>query len=104
MKNLKVKQKREIKVGVLGCMAEVLEIHSLRELFLHTHFSHKPFFVLFLLFFFSLFFLLVSQRLRHRLLEEEKMCDLVAGPDAYRDLPRLIGKVILILFCMFKKI
>jgi tRNA-2-methylthio-N6-dimethylallyladenosine synthase len=27
------------------------------------------------------------------MLEEEKLVDLVAGPDAYRDLPRLIAAV-----------
>lgn len=48
------KNKPEMLVGVLGCMAE---------------------------------------RLKSRLLEEEKIVDLVAGPDAYRDLPRLILQV-----------
>ncbi len=48
------KQKPEMLVGVLGCMAE---------------------------------------RLKSKLLEEEKIVDLVAGPDAYRDLPQLIGQV-----------
>lgn len=48
------KQKPEMLVGVLGCMAE---------------------------------------RLKSKLLEEEKIVDLVAGPDAYRDLPQLIAKV-----------
>ncbi|MBX2963189.1 MAG: tRNA (N6-isopentenyl adenosine(37)-C2)-methylthiotransferase MiaB [Cyclobacteriaceae bacterium] len=48
------KQKPEMLVGVLGCMAE---------------------------------------RLKSRLLEEEKIVDLVAGPDAYRDLPQLINQV-----------
>jgi tRNA-2-methylthio-N6-dimethylallyladenosine synthase len=48
------KQKPEMMVGILGCMAE---------------------------------------RLKTRLLEEEKIVDLVAGPDAYRDLPRLINHV-----------
>lgn len=33
----------------------------------------------------------MAERLRHKLLEEEKLVDLVVGPDAYRDLPRLIG-------------
>jgi len=42
----------ELKVGVLGCMAE---------------------------------------RLKKKWLEEEKLVDLVVGPDAYRDLPNLIG-------------
>jgi tRNA-2-methylthio-N6-dimethylallyladenosine synthase len=48
------KQKPEMLVGVLGCMAE---------------------------------------RLKSKLLEEEKIVDLVAGPDAYRDLPQLINQV-----------
>jgi tRNA-2-methylthio-N6-dimethylallyladenosine synthase len=48
------KQKPDLLVGVLGCMAE---------------------------------------RLKSKLLEEEKIVDLVAGPDAYRDLPKLILKV-----------
>lgn len=48
------KQKPEMLVGVLGCMAE---------------------------------------RLKSKLLEEEKIVDLVAGPDAYRDLPKLITQV-----------
>jgi tRNA-2-methylthio-N6-dimethylallyladenosine synthase len=48
------RQKPELIVGMLGCMAE---------------------------------------RLKSRLLEEEKIVDLVAGPDAYRDLPKLIAQV-----------
>jgi tRNA-2-methylthio-N6-dimethylallyladenosine synthase len=48
------KQKPELMVGVLGCMAE---------------------------------------RLKSKLLEEEKIVDLVAGPDAYRDLPNLVKDV-----------
>ncbi len=48
------KQKPEMLVGVLGCMAE---------------------------------------RLKTKLLEEEKIVDLIAGPDAYRDLPQLILQV-----------
>jgi tRNA-2-methylthio-N6-dimethylallyladenosine synthase len=35
----------------------------------------------------------MAERLKHQLLEEEKLVDLVAGPDAYRDLPRLITTV-----------
>src|SRR5687767_6348285 len=31
----------------------------------------------------------MAERLKSKLLEEEKIVDLVAGPDAYRDLPRL---------------
>ena len=34
----------------------------------------------------------MAERLRHRLLEQEKLVDLVVGPDAYRDLPRLLGE------------
>lgn len=48
------KQRPDLLIGVLGCMAE---------------------------------------RLKSKLLEEEKIVDLVAGPDAYRDLPRLIAQV-----------
>ena len=48
--NLKLKNKN-LKIGVLGCMAE---------------------------------------RLKHKFLEEEKMVDLVVGPDAYKDLPNLL--------------
>lgn len=35
----------------------------------------------------------MAERLKTRLLEEEKIVDLVAGPDAYRDLPKLINQV-----------
>lgn len=45
------RQKPDLLVGVLGCMAE---------------------------------------RLKSKLMEEEKMVDLVVGPDAYRDLPKLV--------------
>lgn len=48
------KQKPELTVGILGCMAE---------------------------------------RLKTQWLDEEKIVDLVAGPDAYRDLPHLIQQV-----------
>lgn len=48
------KEKPEMIVGVLGCMAE---------------------------------------RMKEKLLEEEKIVDLVVGPDAYRDLPNLVRKV-----------
>jgi len=35
----------------------------------------------------------MAERLKSKLLEEEKIVDLVAGPDAYRDLPKLISQV-----------
>ena len=35
----------------------------------------------------------MAERLKAKLLEEEKIVDLVAGPDAYRDLPKLISRV-----------
>ena len=34
----------------------------------------------------------MAERLRHKLLEQEQLVDLVAGPDAYRDLPRLLSE------------
>ncbi len=48
------KKKPEMKVGVLGCMAE---------------------------------------RLKSQLLEEEKIVDMVVGPDAYKDLPNLVQEI-----------
>lgn len=35
----------------------------------------------------------MAERLREKLLEEEKLVDLVVGPDAYRDLPNLVEQV-----------
>ena len=35
----------------------------------------------------------MAERLKAKLLEEEKIVDLVSGPDAYRDLPKLITQV-----------
>lgn len=35
----------------------------------------------------------MAERLKKNLLEEEKLVDIVAGPDAYRDLPNLIDEV-----------
>ena len=35
----------------------------------------------------------MAERLKKKLLEEEQLVDLVAGPDAYRDLPHLIQEV-----------
>ncbi|MEQ8812140.1 MAG: radical SAM protein, partial [Imperialibacter sp.] len=34
----------------------------------------------------------MAERLKSKLLEEEKIVDLVVGPDAYRDLPLLVGQ------------
>ena len=48
------KKRQNVKIGVLGCMAE---------------------------------------RLKTKFLEEEKIVDMVVGPDAYRDLPNLINEV-----------
>ena len=48
------KENRNLKIGLLGCMAE---------------------------------------RLKDKLLEEEKMVDLVVGPDSYKDLPNLLDEV-----------
>src|ERR1700748_1473783 len=35
----------------------------------------------------------MAERLKSKFLEEEKLVDVVVGPDAYRDLPNLIGRV-----------
>lgn len=35
----------------------------------------------------------MAERLKAKFLEEEKIVDLVVGPDAYRDLPNLVGEV-----------
>src|SRR5690606_1309107 len=35
----------------------------------------------------------MAEPLKSQVLEAEQLVDLVAGPDSYRDLPRLIGKV-----------
>ncbi len=35
----------------------------------------------------------MAERLKTKLIEEEKIVDLVAGPDAYRDLPNLLDKI-----------
>jgi len=48
------KFKKNLKIGVLGCMAE---------------------------------------RLKHKFIEEEKIVDLVVGPDAYKDIPNLLNEV-----------
>ena len=34
-----------------------------------------------------------AERLKTKLLEEDRMVDIVAGPDAYRDLPRMLAAV-----------
>lgn len=36
----------------------------------------------------------MAERLKEKLLEEERIVDLVAGPDSYRDLPNLINNII----------
>lgn len=33
----------------------------------------------------------MAERLKTELLEREKLVDVIAGPDAYRDLPRLLA-------------
>lgn len=33
----------------------------------------------------------MAERLKHKLLETDKMVDLIAGPDSYKDLPRLLA-------------
>ena len=35
----------------------------------------------------------MAERLKDRLLDREKLADLVVGPDAYRDLPDLLEKI-----------
>src|SRR5690606_28932203 len=36
----------------------------------------------------------MAERLKSKFLEEEKLVDVVVGPDAYRDLPNLIEQVV----------
>ena len=33
----------------------------------------------------------MAERLKEKIIEKEKMVDVVCGPDAYRDLPRLLS-------------
>lgn len=33
----------------------------------------------------------MAERLKHKIIEQEKIVDLVAGPDSYKDLPRLLA-------------
>lgn len=33
----------------------------------------------------------MAERLKEKIIEKEKMVDVVCGPDAYRDLPRLLA-------------
>ena len=33
----------------------------------------------------------MAERLKDKLLEEDRLVDVVAGPDSYRDLPRLLA-------------
>ena len=35
----------------------------------------------------------MAERLKHKFLEEEKIVDMVVGPDAYKDLPNLLNEV-----------
>lgn len=35
----------------------------------------------------------MAERLKQRLLDRDKLADLVVGPDAYRDLPRIMAAV-----------
>ncbi len=35
----------------------------------------------------------MAERLKEQLLDRDKLVDIVAGPDAYRDVPRLIAAV-----------
>ena len=35
----------------------------------------------------------MAERMKSKLLDQEKLVDLVVGPDAYRDLLRLVGEV-----------
>ena len=35
----------------------------------------------------------MAERLKHKFLEEEKIVDMVVGPDAYKDLPNLIQEI-----------
>ena len=35
----------------------------------------------------------MAERLKHKFLEEEKIVDLVVGPDAYKDIPNLLREV-----------
>jgi tRNA-2-methylthio-N6-dimethylallyladenosine synthase len=35
----------------------------------------------------------MAERLKARLLDKDKLADLVVGPDAYRDLPRILQAV-----------
>ena len=35
----------------------------------------------------------MAERLKHKFLDEEKIVDMVVGPDAYKDLPNLIEEI-----------
>ena len=35
----------------------------------------------------------MAERLKHKFLEEEKIVDMVVGPDAYKDLPNLLAEI-----------
>lgn len=36
----------------------------------------------------------MAERLKEKLVEKNKIVDLIVGPDSYRDLPRLISSII----------
>ena len=33
----------------------------------------------------------MAERLKHKIIEQEKIVDVIAGPDSYKDLPRLLA-------------
>ena len=77
----RVRSERHLQIGVLGCMAGPLWEQDRRKASplprARLHFSQRaarP----------SL------ERLKTKLLERQKLVDIIAGPDAYRDLPRLL--------------
>ncbi len=70
------------RVGLLGCMAgahasdnHVSAVAAAKEAFLNLGSLHRW----------------SVERLKTKLLEEDQLVDLVAGPDAYRDLPRMLA-------------
>ena len=45
----------------------------------------------------------MAERLKEKFLEEEKIVDLVVGPDSYKDLPNLLNEVVLKTFPILTK-